>query len=116
MIETVLIIGVVAGAAVRVWVVRRNELRRARQRAEGVLDELAADTCTALARGRESWRSDRAIRRYERARDTVAGAGSRRELDRLVIRHRRRRRAAELTTRGLGRARGIVSGGIPRRR
>lgn len=116
MIEAIVILTVAAGAVVRTKVVRRTELRRARERAEWVLDDLANDTCAALARGREGRRSDRAIRRYERTREAVASAASRRELDRVVARHRRRRRVTELGTRGLDRARGIVTGGIPRRR
>lgn len=116
MIEAVVILTVAAGAVIRTKVVRRTELRRARDRAERVLDELAADTCTALASGRESRRSDRAVRRYATARDRVEGATTRRELDRLVARHHRRRAAAHLAARGMGRARGIVASGIPRRR
>ncbi|MCC6832672.1 MAG: hypothetical protein IT200_15125 [Thermoleophilia bacterium] len=116
MIEAVVILTVAAGAVVRTKVVRRTELRRARERAERVLDELAADTCSALAKGRETRRSARAVRRYAETRDLVAGATTRRELDRLVARHHRRRAAAHLAARGMGRARGIVTGGIPRRR
>ena len=116
MIEVLVIAGLTAAVALRVVVARRAALRRARLRAEAVLDELAGAACDALAADDRSRRSARAVERYGRTRDRVAAARSRRELDRLVARHQMRLGAIALATRGLERARDLIAQAVPVRR
>jgi hypothetical protein len=103
MIESLLIIALSMAVVVQFGAARRARLRRARARAEGVLDELAAATCDALAHGPASRRAARAVHRYERTRQRVATASTR-ELEGLVIWHQRRGRVialANTVTRGV---------------
>ncbi len=119
MVELLIVVGLVAVAAVRIVQIRRAALRRARLRAEAMLDELAAAACSALATGADPARSRRcarAIDRYERTRDRVEQAHSRRELDSLVARHLMRRRASDLAARGIGRVRDAIGSGALARR
>ena len=115
-----MIAGLIVAAVVARQAGRRAELRRARARAEAMLDELAAAACTTLADGSEpatSRRSARAVERYGSTRDKVAAAASsRRELDRLVMRHQMRLGAIALATRGLERTRDWLAEAIPARR
>ncbi|MGD9571667.1 MAG: hypothetical protein AB7V62_07290 [Thermoleophilia bacterium] len=115
MIEFVVVMALVGVAAVLVDRSRRQALRRARLRAEGVLDELAASACSALADG-HSRRSAKALDRYERVGAEVAAATTRRELDRVVNRHRRRQWAYGVATRGLVRVRDTIAEAVPARR
>ncbi len=100
MTEWLLIIALGTALVVRIGVARRGRLRRARAHAEEVLDELAAATCDALARGPASRRAARAVRRYERTRERVAAASTARELEGLVVWHQRRRRVVVLASEG----------------
>lgn len=98
---------------------RRAALRRARLRAEGMLDELAAAACAALARGEDpstSRRAARAVERYSAMGDRVAAARTRRELELLVARHQVRQGAVRMVTRGLERARDLLAEAVPARR
>ncbi len=115
MIEVLVITAFVGVAAVLVDRSRRQALRRARLRAEGVLDELAASACSAMADG-HARRSAKALDRYERVGAQVASATTRRELDRVVNRHRRRQWAYGLATRGLVRVRETIAETVPARR
>jgi hypothetical protein len=101
---------------VQIGVARRARLRRARARAEGVLDELAAATCDALAHGPASRRAARAVRRYERTRDRVAASSTARELEGLVVWHQRRRQVISLANEGTRRVQDLVMRGIARSR
>ena len=119
MVELLIILGLGAAIAVRVAVVRRTAMRRARLRAEGVLDELAAAACVSLAGGADpatSRRCARAVDRYERTRDRVAQAQTPRELDALVARHEVRQAAIDLVERGIARVRGALPPGLLIRR
>lgn len=119
MLELVIIAALGTVIAVRVSVIRRAALQRARLRAEAVLDELAAAACDALAGGADpstSRRCARAVDRYERTRDRVAQARTRRELDALVARHALRRDAIDLAERGLARVRAAIRPGMLVRR
>ncbi len=119
MLEFLFVVGLAAVAVVRIAMIRRAALRRARLRAEGMLDELAATACAALAGGAEpstSRRCARAVDRYERTRDSVARARTRRELEVLVARHRLRQRAGEAAANGLRRMRGVLDPWIVARR
>ena len=119
MLELLIVLGLVAVIAVRVAVIRRAGLRRARIRAEAILDELAAAACDALAGGADpstSRRCARAVDRYERTRDRVGQARTRRELEAVIARHQLRQGAADLMARGAGRVRGLIGAGVPARR
>lgn len=119
MVELLIVLGLGAVIAVRVSVIRRAALQRARLRAEAVLDELAAAACDALAGGADpstSRRCARAVDRYERARDTVARARTRRELDALVARHALRRDAIDLAGRSMARVRAAIPARVLARR
>ncbi len=116
MVEVVVIALLVAGAVLAREQGRRRALRRARIRAEGMLDDLAASACAALADPRRERRAARAVERYGAARDRVAVATSPRELERLVRRHERRLAAAALATRGLERVRDAIAEAVPARR
>lgn len=119
MIELLVVSGLAAMLVALAATARRAALRRARARAEAVLDDLAAAACAALASGSDpstSRRCARALDRYERTRSRVAGAHTRRELDMLVARHRMRQGAIRLATRGLERARDLVAEAVPARR
>ena len=108
MLELLIVCAAGAAVATRVAVMRRAALERARARAEAVLDELAAAACDALAGGADpstSRRCARVVDRYERTRDRVAQARTRRELDALVSRYELRRDAFALAERGLARLR-----------
>lgn len=119
MVEFLIVLGLGAVIVWRVAVIRRESLRQARLRAEGMLDELAAAACAALATGADPARSRRcarAIDRYERTRDRVAEARTRRELDALVARHRLRLRATATAARGVARVREAITPGMLVRR
>lgn len=114
-----MIAGLVVAAIVARQAARRADLRRARLRAEAMLDELAAAACATLADGSDpsrSRRSARAVERYGRTRDRVAAARSRHELDLLVAHHEMRLGAIALATRGLERARDLIAQAVPLRR
>jgi hypothetical protein len=119
MIE-LLVVATLAGlGAVAVVRARRAALRRARLRAEGMLDELATAACAALAHGdgrRSSRRADPAVERYAAMGDRVAAARTRRELEMLVARHRMRQGAYRVVTRGLERVRDTLAEAVPARR
>jgi hypothetical protein len=109
--ELLVIVGVVAAGIAWLTARRRAALAQARLRAEGMLDELAEAACAAIARGDDpatSRRGARALERYERSRERVACATTRRELDSLVARHELRRSANELVGRGIERVRALV--------
>ena len=110
MIEVLVIAGLAAAVVLRVVVARRAALRRARLRAEAVLDELAGAACDALAADDRSRRSARAVERYAHTRDRVAAARTCRELDALVARHQLRMQAQDLVDRGRQRARAALAG------
>ena len=93
MLEVLVIAGLAAAVALRVAVARRAALRRARLRAEAVLDELAGAACDALAADDRSRRSARAVDRYAHTRDRVAAARTCSELDVIVARHQLRMEA-----------------------
>ena len=95
---------------------RRRALRRARARAEGMLDDLAAAACSALADPGRDRGATRAVERYATARDRVAAATTRRELDRMVRRHELRLAGYAFATRGLERARDLLAQVVPARR
>ena len=119
MTELLVIAGLVAAGIAWISARRRAALARARLRAEGMLDELAEAACAAIARGDDpstSRRGARAVDRYERSRERVAAARTRRELESLVARHELRRSANELVARGLERARALVVDRVPSRR
>jgi hypothetical protein len=84
---------------VSVAIAVRGARRRSRARAERVLDDLAAAACAALALDDASWRTARALERYERYRERVAAARTCRELEAVVARHRLREGAWELAAR-----------------
>jgi hypothetical protein len=115
-----LVVAAVAGIGMlAVARARRNALRRARLQAEGMLDELAAAACAALAGGEDpssSRRAARAVERYSAMGDRVAAASTRRELEVLVARHRLRQGAYRAVTRGLERARETLAEAVPARR
>ena len=119
MTELLLCAGLIAATLAWLSARRRAALTRARMRAEGMLDELAEAACAALARGDDpatSRRCARAVDRYERSRERVAAAQTRRDLDRLVARHELRQSANHLVARGIDRALGLVTDRIPTRR
>ncbi len=119
MMELLLCAGLVAAGIVWLSARRRAALQRSRLRAESMLDDLAERACAALARGDDpatSRRCARAVDRYERSRERVAAAQTRRDLDRLVARHELRQSANDLLARGLDRARGLVTDRVPGRR
>ncbi len=74
MLEVLVIAGLVVAAVLAREASRRRALRRARVRAEGMLDDLAAAACAALAEPGRDRRAARAVERYGTARDRVAAA------------------------------------------
>ena len=111
MTELLVIAGLVAAGIAWISARRRAALAQARLRAEGMLNELAEAACDAIARGDDpatSRRCARAVERYERSRERVAAATTRRELDSLVARHELRQSANELVRSGIERVRSIV--------
>jgi hypothetical protein len=116
MIEWLLIIAVGMALVVQIGIARRARLRRARARAEGVLDDLAATTCDALAHGPASRRAARAVSRYERTRERVAAASTARELESLVVWHGRRRQVIALANEGTRRVQDVFVRRIVRNR
>ena len=119
MIEVLVITGLVVALAILRTASRRAALRRARARAEAMLDDLAATACAALADGADaatSRRAARAVERYGEARERVAAATTRRELERLVRRHELRLAGIALATRGLERVRDLIAQAVPVRR
>jgi hypothetical protein len=116
MIELLLIIALGTALVVQIAVARRARLLRARARAEGMLDELAAATCDALAHGPDSRRAARAVRRYESTSERVAAAGTARELEGLVVWHQRRRRVIVLANEGTRRVQDVFVRRIVRSR
>jgi hypothetical protein len=116
MIEWALISALGIALVVQISAARRDRLRRARAHAEGLLDELAAATCDALAHGPASRRAARAVNRYERTRERVATASTARELESLVIRHERRRRVIALANEGTRRVQDVFVRRIVRSR
>ena len=95
---------------------RRRALRRARARAEGMLDDLAAAACSALADPARERGAARAVERYGTARDRVASATTPRELEWMVRRHELRLAGFGIATRGLERARDLIAQAVPARR
>jgi len=116
MVEVVVIAGLVVAAALLREGSRRRALRRARARAEGMLDDLAAAACAALAAPGRDRRAARAVERYGVARDRVAAATTRRELEWMVRRHELRLSGYALAARGLERARDLIVQAVPVRR
>jgi hypothetical protein len=119
MVELLVVAALAGLGAVALARARRAALRRARLRAEGMLDELAAAACAALARAegrRGARRADRAVARYAAMGDRVAAARTRRELETLIARHRMRRGAHRVVIRGLERARETLAEAVPARR
>src|SRR5262245_64570123 len=64
--------------------------RRSRIRAERVLNALAAEACAALAHDEGSRRTARALERYDRLQERLAGARTCRELEAAIARDRLR--------------------------
>ena len=95
---------------------RRRALRRARARAEGMLDDLAAAACSALADPARERGAARAVERYGTARDRVAAASTARELEWMVRRHELRLAGYAFVTRRLERARDLIAQAVPARR
>ncbi len=89
----------------------RRARRRARLRAERVLDTLASEACAALADDDASRRTARAVARYDRAQQAVAVARTCRELEAVVARERVRLYAWELAGRGAERLRSLLPTG-----
>ena len=85
-----------AAAALAVHAARR----RSRARAERVLDALAAEACAALAHDAGSRSTTRALQRYDRLQQRLAGARTCRELEAAVARDRLRLAAWDLAARG----------------
>lgn len=90
--------------------------RRARARAERILDVLATEACEALAWDDRSRRSDRAIARYDRARSRVATAHTCRELEAAIARDRLRLTARDLAVRGAERVAELLPRALRARR
>ena len=116
MVEVLVISALVIAAALARETSRRRELRRARARAQGMLDDLAAAACAALADPARDRGAARAVERYGAARDRVAAATTPRELDRMVRRHELRLAGYAFATRGLERARDLRAQAGPARR
>lgn len=116
MLEVLVIAGLVVAAVLAREASRRRALRRARVRAEGMLDDLAAAACAALAEPGRDRRAARAVERYGTARDRVAAATTRRELEWMVRRHELRLTGFAIATRGLERARDLIVQAVPVRR
>ena len=95
---------------------RRRALRQARARAEGMLDDLAAAACSALADPARERGAARAVERYGTARDRVAAASTARELEWMVRRHELRLAGYAFVTRRLERARDLIAQAVPARR
>jgi len=116
MVEVLVIAGLVVAAVLAREASRRRALRRARVRAEGMLDDLASAACAALAEPGRDRRAARAVERYGTARDRVAAATTRRELEWMVRRHELRLTGFAIATRGLERARDLIAQAVPVRR
>jgi hypothetical protein len=116
MVEVLVIAGLVVAAALLREASRRRALRRARARAEGMLDDLAAAACAALAEPGRERRAARALERYGTARDRVAAATTPRELEWMVRRHELRRAGYAFVARRLERARDLIAEAVPARR
>ncbi len=116
MVEVLVIAGLVVAAALAHEASRRRALRRARARAEGMLDDLAAAACAALADPGRDRRAARAVERYGTARDRVAAATTRHELEWMVRKHELRRAGYAFVTRRLERARDLIAEAVPARR
>ena len=94
-----------AAAALAVHAARR----RSRARAERVLNALAGEACAALARDAGSRRTARALERYDRLQQRLAGARTCRELEAAVARDRLRLAAWDLAARGSERVLELLS-------
>ncbi|HTI35065.1 MAG TPA: hypothetical protein VL422_15420 [Miltoncostaea sp.] len=116
MIELLVIAGLVAAAVVARENGRRRAMRRARDRAESMLDDLANAACAALAEPGRGRRAERALARYGDARDRVASATTPRDLDRMVRNHELKQRGALLAVRALERVRDAIVEAVPVRR
>ena len=116
MVEVLIIAGLVVAAALARESSRRRALRRARVRAEGMLDDLASAACASLADPGREGGATKEVERYATARDRVAAATTRRELDRMVRRHELRLAGYAFATRGLERARDLLAQAVPARR
>ncbi|MGE0026515.1 MAG: hypothetical protein AB7O78_03585 [Thermoleophilia bacterium] len=117
MVEILVIAGLVAAVALMRESSRRRALRRARARAEGMLDDLANAACAAMAEpGRSGRRAERALERYGTARDRVAAASTRRELEWMVRKHEVRLAGYAFAARGLERVREMIAEAVPVRR
>ena len=117
MIE-ILIAGAVlaASCAIAVGLAAQAARRRSRARAERILDVLAGEACEALALDDGSRRSDRAVARYDRARQRVAAAHTCRELEAAIAGERLRLAAWDLAGRGAERVRALLPLSAPARR
>ena len=116
MLEVLVIAGLVVAAVLAREASRRRALRRARVRAEGMLDDLASAACAALAEPGRDRRAARAVERDGTARDRGAAATTRRELEWMVRRHELRLTGFAIATRGLERARDLIAQAVPARR
>lgn len=116
MVEVLVIAGLVVAAALACEAARRRALRRARRRAEGMLDDLAAAACVALAEPGRDRRAARALERYGTARDRVAAATTRRELEWMVRKHELRLAGYAFAARRLERVRDLIAEAVPARR
>jgi hypothetical protein len=116
MVEILVISALVIAVALAREAGRRRAFRRARARAEGMLDDLAAAACAALADPARERGAQKAVERYGTARDRVAAATTRRELDRMVRRHELRLAGYAFVTRRLERARDLLAQAVPARR
>ncbi len=111
-----MITGLVVAVALMRESSRRRALRRARARAEGMLDELAAAACAALAEPGRDRRAERALERYGTARDRVAAATTPRELEWMVRKHEVRLAGYAFVARRLEHARELIAQAVPARR
>lgn len=116
MVEILVIAGLVVAAALAREAGRRRALRRARARADGMLDDLAAAACAALAEPGRDRRAARALERYGTARDRVAAATTRRELEWMVRKHELRLAGYAFAARRLERVRDLIAEAVPVRR
>jgi hypothetical protein len=94
----------------------RAARRRSRDRAERVLDDLAAAACAALAADDASRRTAPAVERYELYRERVAAARTCSELEALVACHRLRQGGWGLAALGAERLLALLPGATAVRR
>ena len=118
MLEVLVIAGLVVAAVLAREASRRRALRRARIRAEGMLDDLAAAACAALAEPGRDRRAAPPARWSATAPPATASPrpATRRELEWMVRRHELRLTGFAIATRGLERARDLIAQAVPARR